>query len=394
MDYPDYYLSENPFPEGGVLQPYSSNRKINGEIFCEEARKETIKQFEQRFIGAPHFSERKKVGFLWAETTIDFGRGMGKSALLIYFKHKINHNWGKDYSQDDSKKLCAIYISFSQEIKDYQLEHICLLGLNACIEDKVFDEIRRAANYSALIAAGVEANFATQIANRTVRDYLVSLWHRPELMPPRLPRDTLLLNMTVDLFFNQTVRALKAAGFIGGLLFVDDIENFVDLPGQKHNVTFAKNFGASFLRGETSQAKERFLSAIFTTHLNSAQKLASAWQEAGLLSAYPLDPRGQTAVEVPKPDESASLEILKAYIDMFRTPNTPEGIPPFHPFTEEAVKKAVNMAKLHPRTFLQSSNIILENALIAGQKEIDEEFVEDNWILKPKKPELPKIGEI
>jgi hypothetical protein len=394
MDYSNYYLVENPFPEGGILQPYSSNSKINGEIFCVEARKDTINSFEQRFICAPHFSERKKAGFLWAESTIDFGRGMGKTALLIYFKHKINKNWGRDYTQDDSKKLCAIYVSFSQEIKDYQLEHICLLALNACIEDRIFHEVKKTCDYNALINGGVEPNFATQIANGTVKDYLVGLWHKPELMPPRLPRDTFLLNRTVDLFLNQTIRALKVAGFIGGLLFIDDIENFVDLPGQKHNIIFAKNFGASFLRGATTQARERFLSTTFTTHLNSAQKLTAAWQEAGLLSAYPLDPKGQASVEVPKPDEPASLEIVKAYMDHFRTQNIPTGTSPFHPFTEESVKKAVNMAKHHPRSFLHNLNLILENALATNQQIIDEKFVEDNWIIKPKKAEVPKIDQI
>ena len=394
MDYPDYYLVENPFPESGVLAPYSTNRKINGEIFCEEARKETIQQFEQRFIGVPHFPERKKVGFLWAETSIDFGRGMGKTALLVYFKHKINRNWGKDYTKDGAKKICAVYVSFSQEIKDYQLEHICLLALNACIEDKIFDEVKKSVDYAKLVAGGVEQNFATQIVNGTVRDYLVNLWHKPELMPPRLPRDTWLLNMTVDLFLNQTVRALIAAGFIGGLLFVDDIENFVDLPGQKHNIVFAKNFGASFLRGNTTQARERFFSTIFTTHYNSAQKLRDAWQEAGLLSAYPLDPKGQAAVEVPQPNEVASLEIVKAYMNTFRENNAPAGLGVFYPFIEGAPKKAVTLAKNHPRTFLQNLNLIIENALRAGKKEIDEKFVEDNWIVQPPKREPPKVGEI
>ena len=394
MDYPDYYLTENPFPEGGVLSPYSTDRKINGEIFCEEARKETVQQFEQRFVGFPHFPERKKVGFLWAETAIDFGRGMGKSALLVYFKHKINRNWGRDYTQDASRKICVVYVSFSQEIKDYQLEHICLLALNACIEDKIFDEIRKSADHAGLVTGGVEQNFATHIVNGTVRDFLVGLWHKPELMPPRLPRDTMLLNMTADLFLNQTVRALKAAGFVGGLLFVDDIENFVDLPGQKHNITFAKNFGASFLRGANSQARERFFSTVFTTHYNSAQKLRDAWQEAGLLSAYPLDPKGQAAVEVPAPDETASLEIVRAYMDTFRANNAPTGIPAFYPFTEVAVRKAVALAKNHPRTFLQNLNLIIENALAAEQKEINEKFVEDNWMVRPPKPKTPPVVEI
>jgi len=394
MDYSDYYLIENPFPEGGVLQPYSSNPKINGEIFCVEARKDTINKFEQRFIGAPHFSERKKVGFLWAESTIDFGRGMGKTALLVYFKHKINKNWGRDYTQTDTKKLCAIYVSFDQEIKDYQLEHICLLALRACIEDRVFQEIRKNCDYDALIKSGVQGDFATHIANGTVKDYLISLWHKPELTLPRLPRDTYLLNLTVDLFFNQTVRALRAAGFINGLLFVDDIENLVDLPGQKHNIIFAKNFGSGFLRGSTTQARERFFSAIFTTHFNSARKLTTAWQEAGLLSAYPLEPKGESAVEVPKPDESASLEMVKAYMDHFRLENIPSGISSFYPFTEEAIKKAVNLAIYHPRTFLQNLNLIVEKALAANQKLIDEKFVMENWMIKPKTAEVPRVDQI
>lgn len=395
MDYKNYFLSENPFPDG-VVNPYSANPKINGEIFAEEARKETIKEFEDIFINAPNFDDRERIGWLWAksETEFEMGRGMGKTALLVYFKHKINKNWGFDYTKDESKKFCAVYVHFDLQIKDYPLEHICLIALRSCIQDGIYSEIRTNASYDQLTDMGVNAEFATRIMNGTIEEYLKSFRSDRELTIPRPPRDTLLLKKTANFFLNQTVLALKAAGFIGGLLFIDDIENFTDIPGYKYLQIFAKNFGNAFLRGGFGQARERLFSSVLTTHLTSATKFSSAWRACGMESAYPLAVEGPSSIEVPVPDMESSHEIIKAYLNYFRIPgSTPPST--FHPFTLKAVNEVISINKKHPRKFLADARRVMLQALRDERKIINSKYVKR--VLKVEeavKPEVPELEEI
>ena len=395
MDYKDYFLKENPFPVDAVLNPYSSNPKINGTIFAEEARQETIKNFEGMFVRDPHFEDRERIGWLWAKGDIAIGRGMGKTALLVYFKHKINKDWGYSYTEDKSKKLCAIYIS-SREIKDYLLEHMSLLGLRSCIDDNIYSEIEHSASFSELKKAGVNQAFAKHIALGTIEEYLASFRKDRQIKHPipRPPRDTLLLTKAPEFFLNQTILALRAAGFIGGFLFVDDIENFTDIPGYKHLEVFAKDFGNAFLRGAFAQATERFLTVTLTTHQTSAYKFASAWRASGLASAYPIEVGGPTSVEVPKPDIESCREIVKAYLDYYRLPGSSPPLP-FYPFADKSVDAAISANQLHPRKFLSSMHRIASLALRDEKKVITPTYVRKVLkIEEPPKPEIPKPEEI
>lgn len=395
MDYKDYLLKENPFPVDAILNPYSSDPKINGQIFAEEARKGTIKNFEDVFLRAPHFEDRERIGWLWAKGDIEIGRGMGKTALLVYFKHKINNNFGCDYTKDKSVKLCAIYVS-TRELKDYLLEQLCLVALRSCIDDGIYLKIKDGASYDQLKNAGVNEEFAKRITSGTIEEYLASFRTDRQIKHPipRPPRDTLLLTKTPEFFLNQTILALKAAGFIGGFLFVDDFENFTDMPGYKYLEIFAKDFSNAFMKGPFAQATERFLSVILTTHQTSAYKFSMAWRASGLVSAYPLELEGPASVEVPTPDMESSREIVKAYLNYFRLPDSSPPSP-FHPFTEEAVNEVISVKEKHPRKFLSSMHRIVSQALRENKKEIELAYVKEVLKVKePPKPSIPKVAEI
>src|SRR5437867_12128358 len=99
MGYETYALTSNPFPTGGaIIQPESKDPRNNGKIFSKNARQKEIKEFDQKFIGAnTSFDDRLRCGFLWAEGDRTTGRGMGKTSLALYMKHRINEGYGKDY---------------------------------------------------------------------------------------------------------------------------------------------------------------------------------------------------------------------------------------------------------------------------------------------------------
>ena len=68
------------------------------------------------------------------------------------------------------------------------------------------------------------------------------------LRPYYIPRDTKGLDYACDLFFNDLVLYLRAAGFAGGYLFIDDIENLADKMARRHQLEFAKELGICTVR--------------------------------------------------------------------------------------------------------------------------------------------------
>ncbi len=72
-NYEQYLLEENPFPEVGVLDPTSLNRKVNGEIFCEEIVADEIRAISEKIEG--------RVNVVYV-AGVEFDKGVGKSALV------------------------------------------------------------------------------------------------------------------------------------------------------------------------------------------------------------------------------------------------------------------------------------------------------------------------
>lgn len=72
-NYEKYLLKENPFPEVATLDPNSSDRRTNGEIFCEEIAKDEIKAITEKIEG--------KVNVVYV-AGLEFDKGVGKSALV------------------------------------------------------------------------------------------------------------------------------------------------------------------------------------------------------------------------------------------------------------------------------------------------------------------------
>lgn len=376
MDYGAYALRENPFPVDAVINPFSADRKRNGAIFAAEARKDLIANFEGRLLGSRSgFGDRNRLGFVWAEGDRDTGRGIGKTALLLYMKHLINRSW-REEAPGTGHRVISLYVSFDQQIKDYLVEHLCQLALVACLKDDVFGYLRttRGITQGDLIPHGVSRDFADHIVAGDMRDWLESLRSDHSLEIPRPPRDLKLLNMAKRLFLSDTVAALEAGGFEGGILMVDDAENMIDQPGRKYLEGFAKDLGNAYLRADNTQARDQFFSLVFTTHSNAARRLGEAWKVSGLSAAYPLEPEGPSSVEVPKPSPRDALQMVRAYMEAYRVAGV--SVPsPFHPFTEEAVLAVVSANSNHPRRYLSSLHRLLKEAVQKGIPVIDKAYV-------------------
>ena len=124
------------------------------------------------------------------------------------------------------------------------------------------------------------------------------------LRPYYIPRDTQGLDYACNLFFNDIVRYLRAAGFAGGYLFIDDIENLTDKMARRNQLEFAKELSICTVRPGYANSAYGFFSCVLTTHDSVIRRLSAAWDEAGLSSFARLDPDAPTSVELPLPTPS------------------------------------------------------------------------------------------
>ncbi len=363
--YAKFQLKDNPFPVDAILTPQSPDPRNNGTIFAATIRKEVIESFEGRLIGKDSFNNRYRLGYLWAEGGTEYGRGVGKTALLKHFQRRINVDWGASYFGHRTP-VCVLYVAPPQ-VKDKPLEYICLLALRNLQEIGVLDSIvltlrwrviqrgsaggdaeimRRAVTEDGgqnlllnddwlaqngvdldrlnegvvgeMSAKGVNVDLARAAARRDVVTYLKAFRRDGQITIPHPPRDTLLISMLKDLFFNQGIRLLESGGFAGAYLFVDDIENIVDQPTRKYREIFAKELGFIQFRMDYDAGIKRFLTIVLTTHDNAANKLSEAWNLAGLSASLPMSIDAPNSIKVTAPTLEEMQEIFKAHLSYYR----------------------------------------------------------------------------
>jgi len=374
MGYEKFGLKENPFPKGGaILKPESDDPRENGSIFSINAREKEILEFERKFIGtATSFDDRIRCGFLWAEGDRTTGRGMGKTALAVFMKHKINDGFGNKYFNGSKKFFCS-YLSFNQQMVA-KIGLFFQTALNSLIKDRIFEELSKVISSEILIRKGVSGDFSNAVANNSVRDYLEKEVLGHDLNQRHSARDWRADPALTDIFLNQTTKCLKAAGFAGGLLIVDDIENLTDKSTPKQIESFIKDFGLYFFRTGNEASNSNFYTVILTTHQQSAQKISQAWKVAGLAAAYPLDEKGHASLLARKPDLEQSIDIVIQYIKRYRDSSfTSQN--EFFPFTKNALETVIKESDFHPRRFLSRLNRVVVEAVSQDVSEIDLDFI-------------------
>lgn len=422
-------LTANPFPPDAIMNLGSNDPRVNGEIFAEGVRKEVIETFERRVIGRGNFSGRARIAYLWAEGGPETGRGVGKTALLRYFQHKINSSWGAEYFNGKTP-LCVLYEQPKQVPKDpinymsmFAIRNFEISGIMESIiltlrlkvikdllgEEKAVDISNEAASggdalylddkwlvdqsvdvgklnqlvtekltkfrIPALPDIGIDRHIAEALAKRDLLGYLSTLRSDGRLVAPYPPRDTKLHQRLPDIFFNQMMLALLAGQFTGVYLFVDDIENLVDQPGRKQQEVFAKTVGNCIFREETVAAKTRMLTIVLTTHENSARRLSQAWELAGLNASSPMKLDGPNTIKVPVPTTDGALDMMRAFLSHYRDTSLVVG-DELHPFSIAAATKLVNGTGKHPRRFLSVANLFIDQACHEKSSIIDEMFID------------------
>lgn len=406
-------LRDLPFATEPVLNPDSQDPRVNGTIYAYSPVRDTVERFERLLIRPDDFQNRVKLAFLWSKGDVQQGRGMGKTALLRYFQRRINKDWGATEFNGQFSAV-VVYASFPQQVDRRYMEQLAWAALVDICRNKVLDVARAALRRDALSDQQVEAVVtadedyanllddavleankisssgindtiekqlidegvgrapARALALGTFGEFVRDLRKDKNLVPYYIPRDTKGLGYSRSLFFNDIVNYLRVAGFAGGYLFIDDIENLVDQMPRRHRITFAKEFGLCTVRPGYANTAYNFFSCVLTTHQSSSIPLAQAWSDAGLAAMARLDPAAPTSIELPLPTQEQAREIVIAHLDHFRI-NRDE-IGQIKPFTEKGLVALVGSSQ-HPRELLSNAARVLQHAVAHGVASIDNEMV-------------------
>lgn len=411
-------MKELPFPNEAVVNPYSSDPRKNGSMYATSPVTAEIEKFENLLIRPDDFTNRVRLAYLWSKGDQQSGRGMGKTALLRYFRQRINKDWGATEFKDQFSAV-VVYVAFPSQVDRRYMEQLALSALvdicrngvlaasraalrlkhlteeqaNATMtkedgsqdgENLLKDAILTAkgadvakldeAVMQELIAAGVQAAPAKALARGEFEKYLRSFRKDDNLEPFYVPRDTRILDYSRSLLFNDVVNYLRAAGFSGGYLFIDDIENLVDQMARKARIEFAKEFALCTVRPGYSNTEHSFFSCVLTTHQQASIGLSSAWGDAGLTAIARLDPTSPNSVELPLPSKDQAREIIIAHLDYYRINAAEKGS--VKPFTDDGIEALLKSKQmLHPRLMLSSAAQVVFNAAQAGMTVIDRDIV-------------------
>ena len=408
-------LKDMPFSLEPVLVPYSDDPRQNGQIYAHEPVQEALEKFERLLIRPDDFQNRVRIASLWSKGDMESGRGMGKTALLRFFQQRVNGDWGATEFRGQFS-AAAIYVSFREQVDRRYMEQLAWAALVDVCRNGVLDVSRAAIRRNVLtdgqvsavvqegqgednarllddsilarkgikvpeldarvadqlVGAGVQPEVAHEFASGSFEAFLRRLRRDGNLLPYYVPRDNKGLDYARRLLFDDMVYYLHFAGFAGGYLFIDDIENLTDQMTRRHRNEFAKEFGLCTVRTGYANNARRFFSCVLTTHQASARALAQAWTEAGLSSFARLEPEAPTSVELPLPTEEQARQILIEHLDFYRLDAGRRGT--IHPFSKDGLAALVRESQ-HPRTLIAHAARAVAEAARKGYSEIDDRTV-------------------
>lgn len=399
-------LRDLPFPTEAVLNPYSYDERRNGTIYAENIVRDQIDKFERLLIRPDDFPNRVRLAYVWSKGDQESGRGMGKTALLRYFRQRINKDWGAS-EFDGQFSAVVVYVAFPNQVDRRFMEQLALAALVDITKTDVLDASRAAlrmqvmdpskaqevladedgeenfknlldnemlklkginpaevdeAVLNQLLLNGVEEASAAALAEGTFPVYLRGFRKDGNLEPYYIPRDTKILDYSRTLLFNDVVNYFRAAGFAGGYLFIDDIENLVDQMSRSERIEFAKEFALCTVRPGYANTAHNFFSCVLTTHQQASVSLSQAWGEAGLSAIARLDPTSDRSIELPLPSKDQAREIIVAHLDHYRQNVAEKGT--IRPFTEDGLEALLkNRHLLHPRHLLTTAAGVVQHAV-------------------------------
>jgi hypothetical protein len=381
-----YYLKENPFPETPVIDPLSSDMRLNGEIFNEHIFQNEIDNLKKK--------TQQGINVIYL-AGIQFDRGIGKSALMINHMRRLTNL---------PETACA-YVRCCEKEKPRDavrkvIEQWHLCGYLWETFKKAFTAYAKAKNDILLTPDSVESLFKsnqnipeklplslythTRDTSKVKRSFSLWISENYKVNSPSmeiLAADYLTLpqnftdsikSKTVDIFalYETLSRFLNAFGYKKSYIFLDQFEDMI-MGTSKSSINKLALEMKSFIRTSSGYA-----TLFVTLHPNSEMSLRvpAAQDMTGLA---PLDAVHRIDVMVLDTKGNSAISLAEEYFKCFRTEGA---IVPYstYPFEPEVLEFICYLNRGLIRGFLEQLHNSLDYGANNELKEITFQFAKEH----------------
>jgi hypothetical protein len=181
----------------------------------------------------------------------------------------------------------------------------------------------------------------------------------------------------MNFVFNDLVLFLKASGFNGSYLIIDDFERIPDFQSEKLKQEFALEIRTNFFDGILENAKIGFFNLILVLHAGVPRLIEKAWAVSGMNRRSPLlNEDGDFSKHIiyfNKLNVNHAKSLLEIYLEQYRI--NPEANKSIKPFTDGAVLLISEKSEYNASSILEKAHILIEEAIKDKADVIDEEYV-------------------
>jgi len=377
-DYADYFLRDNPFPATAVIDPYSTDARVNGSIFNEDVFEDKIEELRRK--------TEQKINLVYICGGV-YDRGLGKSALMIHHMRFLERVEGvtcayirceeKDKPVDLARKAIIewheagyLWNAFSAAFIDYcraagdvmlPIDAVEMLLSNfrtppSTLPLKLYLHVRGPDEVSYKLGRWLRRRVGADAQISTLLDSYLS-------KPVRLFESISSRKVDCMALFRSCLRLMDAYGYRRHYLFLDQFEDLVMGVSKSRLGRFA--LGIKNLVSASSSA-----TMFVTLHPNSEQYLKDP-KARDLTGVAPIDAAHRVNLLTLDADADKAVRLAIEYLDYFR-----DGSPPYasYPYEYELLSFMWYVNKGVIRNYLQQLHNSLEYGVIDGCPELTFEY--------------------
>jgi hypothetical protein len=367
--YYPYFLRGNPFPQMAIIDPYSTDVRLNGMIFNKEIFQEETADLRQKIDS--------RINLIYI-TGGGWERGVGKSALMVQeWKRLTNQpnitsiyvkvrpkSGPSDFCDDIVLRwheggflwdaLKKLLLKYAEEVPSPKIESSDVRAFISTYP-KMTDEIRFGLFSFLYKIESVVADVAKWIRSRSylakekiVQGFLETYLTKPSSFPDEWLKITRKKGTDKIECFRTLMELLRISGYLYHYFFLDQFEETIE-PLRGASLSVFSTGMSSLLRACAGQA-----TITVTLHPVAEQALAQP-EGKHVISLASLDKRHKIDVNTMSPPEG--IKLCVSYTKLFRRGKPHD---PLYPFNEDAVGYLTYLANGVPRLFLESMNRALE----------------------------------
>ena len=388
MDYDPYHLKDNPFPQNGVVDVFSDDPRINGDIFFDGVFVKELTALRERI--------ESRTNMIYV-AGLQFDRGVGKSAILSHVWRQIRQRpdlfaafvrctesapTNRPAGMSSAvilqlhekgfiwKAFWRLMLRFSEERKHLLFTISAVETLQKAFPLPVdtlplllYTHVSDPAKLAKDVAKWLQDSFkcSDHLSNALAEAYLT----KPNSFPG------MLTGRKADPIrsYGDVLTLLRNSGYDFGYVFLDQFEDSVmSTPTGKIG-----EFGLGMRR--ILEASSGKTSTIVTLHPDSEQKLNSNPAVQNLQTLAPIDTKRYISLNVLDPTSTLVIPLATEYIKRYRNGNAPDETFPLDP---NVIRYVSFLKRGLIRHILQQLHECINFGISQGGKKLDMDYVLQN----------------